>query len=238
MDLKKHYDTYYSGPSEWRELSALDKVANIDDLWNRHRPSAREPRVVEIGCGEGSVLEQLRDRGYRARGLELSSSGAAVARSRGLEVDIYDGVRLPYEQSSFDLAILTHVVEHLENPRLILAEAARVAPWVFVEVPLEYGWRTPDDFVWTELGHINLYDRKLIRHLLQSTGLQVIDERIGGPSVELHRFRRGAIKGTIVWGLREGARIMVPPIAWRIFTYHGAFLCRVESDTNPSKANP
>lgn len=91
--------------------------------------------------------------------------------------------------------MLTHVVDHLENPRLLLNEAARVASWVLVEVPLEYRWRTPHDFVWNELGHINLFDRKLIRHLLQSIGLEVADERIGGPGADVYRFRRGWLRG-------------------------------------------
>jgi SAM-dependent methyltransferase len=229
VDLKQHYDTYYRGRSEWREVGALEKAANIDDMWRRQHRARPHAEVLEIGCGEGAVLEQLRDREYRVRGLELSSSGAAVARERGLKVDTYDGSRFPYGDGSFDLAVLTHVVEHLENPRIVLNEAGRVAPWVFVEVPLEYGWRTRRDFAWSQLGHINLYDRKLIRHLLQSTHLEVIDERIGGPSRDAHRFRRGALRGTFAWGVREAARAVAPSLAQRIFTYHAAFLCRVDA---------
>lgn len=227
-DLKKHYDGYYSARSAWRDAGALGKAANIEVLWNTYGPSASNPHVLEIGCGEGAVLEQLRARGFRVQGIELSESGAAVARTRGLAVDTYDGSRIPYADASFDLAVLTHVVEHLENPRLVLNEAARVAPWVLVEVPLEYRWRTPRDFAWTDVGHINLYDRKLMRQFLQSTGLEVVGERIGGPPVEVYRFRKGPLAGRIVWGIREAARVVVGPIARRIFTYHGAFLCRVD----------
>lgn len=47
---------------------------------------------------------------------------------------------------SFDLAIQSHVLEHVEYPRVVSHEAARVADYVFVEVPLELNRRTAEHF--------------------------------------------------------------------------------------------
>lgn len=237
-DLKAHYDEYYDGRSAWREVGARAKARNVDRLWRRHGPGGDgATRVLEIGCGEGAVLERLRDMGYAARGVELSESGVAASTARGLDVELYDGQRLPYGEGDFDLAVLTHVVEHLEHPRQVLREATRVAPWVFVEVPLEYGWRTPADFRWTPLGHINLFDRKLARHLLQSCGLEVVGEWVGGPDLESYRFRFGRAWGSIVWTVRSVGLKVLRPLALRLLTYHGAFLCRSASRPAPSSAN-
>jgi hypothetical protein len=40
------------------------------------------------------------------------------------EARTYDGYRIPYGDKRFDLAVLSHVVEHLEHPRLLLYEAS------------------------------------------------------------------------------------------------------------------
>ena len=44
-----------------------------------------------------------------------------------VESKLFDGARVPYPDNSFDLAYMSHVVEHLEHPRQLIYEAARVA---------------------------------------------------------------------------------------------------------------
>ena len=234
VDLKAHYDAYYSGTSEWRELGARDKAANILRAWGAVRPGAPSPRTIEIGCGEGSVLSLLRDADWEVMGVELSLSGATAARSRGLHVETYDGGRIPIADNSFDLVVLSHVVEHLENPRLVLREAARIAPWILVEVPLLYRWRTPRDFVWDDVGHINLYDTKLIRQLLQSIEMHVAWEKVTNVHREVVQYRSGRAKGLAIWAVREAALRLAPSVACRLFVYHDTLLCRAQGLTKPA----
>jgi SAM-dependent methyltransferase len=224
-DLRGHYDEYYDGPSEWRDLCAEAKVDHVVELWQRlgHRPP--HTRLLEVGCGEGAVSARLRQAGFEVVGSELSGSGATAARGRGLPVVLGDGGRLPLGADVVDLAVLSHVVEHLEHPRQVLAEAARVARWVFVEVPLEYTWRTPRDYRWNDLGHINTYSLTLVRHLLQSTGLRVAEELVANYPRAESQFRLGAFKGAAHWLGRDLTLRAAPPLARRLFVYHAAFLC-------------
>ena len=76
---------------------------------------------------------------------------------------MFDGYRTLYADNQFDLVLLSHVVEHVEHPRLLLYEAARVGKRLFVEVPLEDNVRLSDDFVFDHVGHINVYSRKTMR---------------------------------------------------------------------------
>ena len=73
-------------------------------------------------------------------GFELSAPAAELAR-RALpdarRIEPYDGSEVPAEDGAYDLAILSHVLEHVPVPGPLLAEAARVAHEVIVEVPLE-----------------------------------------------------------------------------------------------------
>ena len=58
-------------------------------------------------------------------------------RAKGLRAQDFDGSPIPFRDQTFNLAVLNHVVEHLESPRELIREAAQVAEKVFIEVPLE-----------------------------------------------------------------------------------------------------
>src|SRR5579883_3047211 len=174
--LQRNYDEYYvEDISAWRELGAIDKASNIRAMCSSLSPST----VLEIGAGDGSVLQRLAHAGFGRRHFALDISSSGVERIIGRQIPSlvecrqFDGYAIPYAAESFDLAILCHVVEHVEHPRLLLSEAARVARYVYVEVPLEHNRRLPQNFVWDSVGHINFYTAQTIRLLVQSCGLEV-----------------------------------------------------------------
>ena len=99
--------------------------------------------MVEIGCGEGALLAELARAWPRRRfdGFELSAPAIEIARSRGIpragRLEAYDGAHVPAADGAYELAVLSHVLEHVPDPLPLLREAARVARRVLVEVPLE-----------------------------------------------------------------------------------------------------
>jgi len=237
-DFVGHYEGYYEGTSEWRELCAVAKAGNVERLWTDVGRPVRGTRVLEIGCGEGAVALELQRRGFTVEGAEVSASGAEAARSRGLTVMHYDGEELPHDDDAFDLAVLSHVIEHVANPRAVLAQAQRVARWVFVEVPIEDTWRLPDDFEWTDLGHINTYSVKTARHLLQSSGIEVRAEVVTNYPRAESQYRLGRAKGAAHWAVRDTALRLAPALARRLFVYHAAYLGEVERDSTLARRAP
>lgn len=226
--LQRSYDEYYHADiSEWREMGALDKADNIVRLCSAYEPVS----IVDIGAGEGSVLQSLANRGFGRRycALDISASGVERIRDRHIPglVDCrqFDGYTVPYPDANFDLAIMSHVVEHVEHPRLLLNEAARVAKLVFVEVPLEHNRRLPKDYVWDAVGHINFYTAQTIRLLVQSCGYEVIAQCETHSARRLYRYRLGG-KGVAVHLLKEVALRTMPAIAQRLWTYHSSLLFR------------
>jgi SAM-dependent methyltransferase len=139
--------------------------------------------LLEIGAGEGALLARLAELrfGRWLYAAEVSDSGVRQIRARGIlglaGCERFDGEALPWPGASFDLAILSHVLEHAEHRRRLLAEAARVARAVFIEVPLEDTWRLPRDFRPDPVGHINFFHRKSLRRFAQTCGLEVLAER-------------------------------------------------------------
>jgi ubiquinone/menaquinone biosynthesis C-methylase UbiE len=228
--LKVNYEAFYEdGDSEWRRLGALGKVENIRVLC-RDTP---QRSVIEIGAGEGSILKRLSEVGFGEKlwALEISPSGVDVIRAKQIptlvECRVFDGYQVPYDDGVFDIAILSHVVEHVEHPRILLYEAARVAKYVFVEVPLEDTMRLPMDFVFDSVGHINAYSAKTIRRQLQSCNLKVLRQITTSPAKGVYTFQKGA-RGLVNFYLKEVLLRLWPSLATKIFTYHTALLCTRE----------
>ena len=201
------YDNYYASPREraWYEVCAAPKAQNILELCLPLKPR----RVLDVGAGNGSVLQRYMDGGLgeEIRAVEISESGLVELRKRQsarfVEALPFDGVRIPYPDDSFDLVVLSHVLEHVEHPRLLLHEIRRVARHVYVEVPLEHRSRRSGlagDWVMDTTGHINYYDRDVIRRLLQTSGWRVDKLIVGKPALEPLKFASGT-KGVAQWAL-------------------------------------
>ena len=236
--LKSNYDCYYEdGDSEWRKLGAIDKADNIARLCgNLPRRS-----IIEIGAGEGSILKQLSARGFAEElyAVEISGSGVATIEKKNIpllvECKLFDGYHIPYTDNKFDVAILSHVIEHVEHPRLLLREAARIARHVFIEVPLEDTIRLSRDFVFDHVGHINEYSPRSLRRLVQSCDLRVTKQVTTNQSKATHVHLAG-FTGAIGYYIKQILINMTPGIATRLFTYHGALVCE-RSETAPKQVS-
>ncbi len=225
--LLENYDNYYDAESEWRSLGAVDKAANIVEMCGSHPHST----VVEIGCGEGAILERLSRLkfGDSLFALEISRTGVEATRKRAIpqlvNCKLFDGCSIPYPDGQFDLAILSHVVEHLEHPRTMIYEAARVAKTVFVEVPLEDTIRMTKDYVFDTVGHINFYSPKTIRWLVQTCDLEVVKQRITSGSRPSYQYRLGPVRGLLSHFIKDSLLRCSRSVATRLFTYNCALLC-------------
>lgn len=224
--VSAHYAHYYAdGPTEWRRLGALDKAANIVALC----ADIKVVSVVEIGAGDGSVLARLSELGFAEtlHAMEISPSGVEVIRNRAIprliHCDLFDGYRVPAGTGQFDLAVLSHVVEHVEHPRQLLYEAARIAKYVFVEVPTEDMSRRSRDYVPDAVGHINFFSPRSIRWLLQSSGLTVLRQQTTNPSKATY-VHGGGRKGALQFYVKEAMLRVAPGLATRHFCYHEALL--------------
>ena len=225
--LQNQYDNYYGDQiSEWRQLGAIPKVKNIITLCQEYAHT----KVIEIGCGDGVILKNLAEAGFGQKlyGLEISSSALKVLKQQKIdsleECQLFNGYRIPYNDQEFDLAILTHVIEHVEYPRELLKEAARVSNYLFIEVPLENTWRLPKDFIPDDVGHINFYSEKTIRRLVQTCGLTVLKQIVTNPSQMTYEYQSGK-KGALKYLIRQAALQTIPVVAKQMFTYHSSLLC-------------
>jgi len=220
--LNRHYTDFYADDARtaWRELGALEKARSVEAVIDR--PVGH---VADIGCGEGSVIAALaRSLGATGfSGFEVAPAAIEAARRRHYDVpvefSVFDGRRIPSEDKAFDAAILSHVLEHVAEPRSLLHEAARVGSRVVIEVPLELHLRTRR-FRWDDTGHINVFNRRSIRYLVEGCGLSITREHIYCPGREVHAFIGGR-RGEVRWALKLAALHLG---GQALFTYHYAAL--------------
>jgi SAM-dependent methyltransferase len=214
----------------WRELGARSKAAHVRALCAK---TGLKPRsIVEIGCGDGALLAQLRGLAAVFDGFELSEPAVELARralpdARRLEA--FDGVEVPAEDGEYDLAILSHVIEHVAEPVALIAEAARVAYEVVVEVPLEDNWsgRRPKNVAESErIGHLHLFERADVRALLVEAGLVIEAELTDPLPYAHHAFWGGRGRAAAKWAVRRALHGLMPRTAEHWFTVHYAVLAR------------
>jgi ubiquinone/menaquinone biosynthesis C-methylase UbiE len=155
----------------WRNMAARYKAQNIVDLSREIRFSS----VLEVGCGEGSILSWLSQWGFSTdlHGLEISESGIAMTASKGIahlkSLQLFDGYRIPFDDNRFDLVICSHVLEHVEHERILLREIKRVSRYQIFEVPIDFSFYVDRKIEhYLSYGHINIYTPSSFRFLLKS----------------------------------------------------------------------
>lgn len=98
----------------------------------------RGGRVLDVGCGDGSLLALLeRQRGVDARGMEISQQGVNEAVARGLSVVQGDADRdlIHYPDDAFDYVILSQTIQATQNPKAVLSELLRIGRRAVVSFP-------------------------------------------------------------------------------------------------------
>jgi methionine biosynthesis protein MetW len=125
-------------PAEGEQVSPrLDFLLMADMV----EPGAR---VLDIGCGDGSLLALLRDRrGTDGRGIELSREGVSECLAKGLPViqgdadtDLAD-----YPDDAFDYVILSQTIQATRQPKVVLEHLLRIGRRAVVSFPNFGHWR-------------------------------------------------------------------------------------------------
>lgn len=128
-DIRGFYPRQYYGDTgakfswliEW--LVRVTAARRVRFLIRRLPKAAK---VLDVGCGRGTLLSAFADRGFGAFGFELSPEAAAFADPRA---QIRIGSELTdaqYPKGEFDMVVLWHVLEHLKHPDKTIEEIHRI----------------------------------------------------------------------------------------------------------------
>ncbi|ABD08939.1 Methionine biosynthesis MetW [Rhodopseudomonas palustris HaA2] len=94
-------------------------------------------KVLDVGCGEGDLMQLLESRGVDCRGIELSREGVNRCVSRGLAVVQGDAdTDLDnYTDDAFDYVILSQTLQATRQPRVVLENLLRIGRRAIVSFP-------------------------------------------------------------------------------------------------------
>ena len=107
-------------------------------------------RVLDVGCGDGALLQLLEEeKGVDGRGVELSQKGVNQAVARGLSVVQGDADHdlATYPDDGFDFVILSQTLQATHNPRVVLEQLLRIGRKVVVSFPNFGNWRIRGQFL-------------------------------------------------------------------------------------------
>lgn len=135
--------------------------------------------ILDVGCGEGFILEKLREKkiGKKLTGIDFSKRAIEIGKKLHpcLSLKHGDIYNIPFEADSFDLVICCEVLEHLEHPENALRELKRVTKTnCIISVPHE-PWFMLANFLraknisrWgNDIEHIQHWSKRGINTLLQ-----------------------------------------------------------------------
>lgn len=152
-------------------------------------------RLLEIGCAMGTLLNEIRKLGWKVVGIEPEAWTYKLARNK-YKLDVINSTfqEAELEESSFDVVLLLHVIEHLPNPNKGLSQIARlIRPGGFLVL------ETPRfDTLWFRLlkgrersviqGHYYYFTRETIQELACQSGFEVVQLNLVGRTVTLDRL--------------------------------------------------
>jgi 2-polyprenyl-3-methyl-5-hydroxy-6-metoxy-1,4-benzoquinol methylase len=179
------YDKYGSTNPVVRKLMAGFE-RSLDELLGQAAPST----ILDVGCGEGVLVEQWADRPgvERIVGIDLEDEGLqaewAKRRRPNLEYKVMPAENLPFAEGEFELASAIEVLEHVPDPAHTVAEMARVSTGhLLVSVPREPLWRGLNMARGAYLrelgntpGHVNHWSKRSFVRLLSRHG-EVLEAR-------------------------------------------------------------
>jgi len=189
-EIAGFYPTQYWWSSSKSQNAALKKLETIyrklalhDHLsFITHAAGNRAGAdLLDVGCGSGTLLGLLKQRGFRPVGVDFSAEAARVAEAEnGVRVVVGSLEQARFPDQSFDIVTLFHVMEHVTNPRAVLAEVSRILKpngAVILQVPNIDSWQfAAFGARWYGLDiprHVIDYSKKCMLELLTDCGFAV-----------------------------------------------------------------
>lgn len=175
INTKEHWDTVWAREKEIKRNCRLypQSFAKIVSLI----PPQKE--VVDIGCGIGVLMERLKnEKQCKVFGIDISEEAIKTLTDKNLPGIVSKVPPVPLPSYSFEIAVATEILEHLNNPQFLLKEMIRlVKPSGFLIITV------PDQGIdpATEREHVNCFNEKALRRLFKN--LQRVD------SIEIFRTK-------------------------------------------------
>jgi SAM-dependent methyltransferase len=175
--IRQHFAT--GGAGFWGWLASL--VARRRFGW-APRGLPKGGKLLDVGCGDGVFLLDVRDAGWDVSGLDISPTAVRNARRLGLNVDLGSVEDHPLEPGGYDVVRMWSVLEHVPRSDIALDAVLRLLKpggWLILQVPDVSGF-TPrlQGARWTGWHvplHLVHFDRGTLERAIRKSGLMPVE---------------------------------------------------------------
>lgn len=154
---------------------------------------APRSRVLDLGCGDGRLMQRLKDElQCRVQGVDVEYANIVAVIDRGLpaiSADLDRGLA-EFPTDSFDYVVLSQTLQQVRHPKQLLLEMLRVSRHALVVVPNFGHWRVRWEVLtrgrapvtcalpheWHETQNLHLMSMRDFRDLMDSIGLRIVEE--------------------------------------------------------------
>ena len=198
----------------------------VDLQWVQHwiQPSSR---VLDLGCGDGRLLQALRDhKQVDGLGIEIDPALITQCIQRGvsvLEHDLNQGLA-QFHDHSFDMVVMTQALQALRNPHQVLEDMLRIGRECIITFPNFGHWRCrwqlakngrmPQSpwlpYHWYETPNIHFCTIKDFDSLCQQKSIHVINRRVMGEQHQvswLIKQRPNLLATTAIYHMRHTSSV-------------------------------
>ena len=148
----------------------------------------REARILDVGCANGGLLLRLKQLGFQNLcGFDLPAGCVENTRRLGIDAQFGSVTEHPKDAGTFDLIILSHVMEHLRDIRLAIQSVEKLLKdggLIYIEVPdaSEYVSNLVAPFQDFNTEHINHFSVQTMQNLMGQLGF--IGQSVGQKTFE------------------------------------------------------
>ena len=147
----------------------------------------KEDRVLDLGCKYGELSYLIADKAQKVIGIDFDKKAISKAnklyQKDNLEFKVGDARKFLEDSNyDFDVLILSHILEHLDNPLAFLKNFAAYFNRIYIEVPdfqksylNQYRKDLGNKLIYTDTDHVSEFDRDELKELIKSCGLKIIN---------------------------------------------------------------
>lgn len=159
------YGAMYADPDLLRHYLVDERLdfykIVADRIVRDYQGDIKQASCLDVGCGPGYLLNELRQKGFSGRLVGIDAAGEAVARVKehNANIEFYEGFLADQEWGPiFDVVICTEVLEHCEYPGTVLEDMLKVTkPSGLLVITVPDGRKDTWD------GHINFWSPESFR---------------------------------------------------------------------------
>ncbi|MCC7338462.1 MAG: methyltransferase [Pirellulaceae bacterium] len=186
--------TYLSNNPSWHLEDSPFKAKYIYEILSR--ASIRPTTLVEVGCGVGGILGELRQQfgsDTALTGYDISPDAIETAKKLHLESNIeFHCKKLEDIVTHFDVLVAADVFEHVPDYLGFISSCRTIADYKIFHIPLDIHLSSvmrgilPSGI--STVGHLHYFTRESALGILKHCGYQIIDSKLTPGAIELARL--------------------------------------------------